>query len=84
MCQAVSLVISCCLEISHAETLFLDEQTWKITKSHFVIGILVPWKMVPVSTENCLRQWPHFHTRRWLFAPVRVLRPLVPSFGVRK
>ncbi len=30
------------------------------------MGTFVPWKMVPVRTENCLRQAAHFHTRRWL------------------
>ena len=46
-------------------------------------GIFEPWKIVPVSTENCLRQVAHFHTRRCDAAPVRVLRAAVPSFGAR-
>ncbi len=67
--------------ISRAETPFLLAHISNTTNSHVRTGILVPWKIVPLSTENCLRQWPHFQTRRCEFAPVRVLRPSLPSFG---
>ena len=43
----------------------------------------VPCRTVPVSTENCLRQDPHFQTRRWVLAPVRVARDR-PFAGRRK
>ena len=43
---------------------FLLAAISKMTRTHVRTGILVPWKMVPVRTENCLRQSAHFHTRR--------------------
>src|SRR2546421_149635 len=50
---------------------------------------LVPWKMVPVRTENCFRQLAHFHTRRTLMVrlPSAFLAPvprLVLLAGLRK
>ena len=43
---------------------FFAEHICTMTMSHVSIGIFVPWKTVPVSTENCLRHLAHFHTRR--------------------
>ncbi len=37
-------------------------------------GTLVPWKTVPINTENWLRQERQRQTRPSLIAPVRVLR----------
>jgi hypothetical protein len=62
---------------------FLAEHASKITSSQIRSGIFEPWKIVPTSTVNCLRQSAHFHTRRSLVDPVRVLR-LAPLAGVRK
>ena len=42
--------------ISRALTPFFDEHISKMTKIHVWMLIFVPWKIVPVSTENCLRQ----------------------------
>ena len=50
--------------ISRAATPFFDEAISNTTNTHLRSGILVPWKIVPVSTENCLRQLRHFQTRR--------------------
>jgi hypothetical protein len=69
--------------ISRAATPFLDEHILKITKIHLRTEIRVPWKIVPVRTENCLRQSAHFRTRRSELEPVRVLRD-VPLAGIRK
>jgi len=60
--------------ISRAETPSLEAHISKMTSSHVRIGISEPWKMVPVRTKNCLRQAPHFHTRRWDMVRVQVLR----------
>ena len=60
--------------ISRAPTPFLLDAISNTTNTQVRIGILVPWKIVPVSTENCLRQARHFHTRRCDAVPVRVLR----------
>ncbi len=69
--------------ISRAATPFFDEHISKTTKTHLRTGILVPWKIVPVSTENCFRQSAHFQTRRSDTEPVRVFRD-APLRGVRK
>ncbi|MDT0264567.1 hypothetical protein RM423_24780 [Jatrophihabitans sp. DSM 44399] len=55
-----------------------------MTNSHVRSGIFEPWNTVPVSTENFLRHVAHFHNRRAVSAPVRVLRVPPPSFGARK
>lgn len=83
MCHAVSLVTSYFRLISHALSEFLAEQNSKITSNQVRMLIFVPWKIVSVSTEYCLRQCPHFHTRRSVTLPVRVLR-LAPLAGFRK
>ncbi len=64
MNQAVFGVRSYLRSISRALIPFLDEHISKITNTQERTGILEPWKIVPVSTENCLRQAAHFHTRR--------------------
>ena len=68
--------------ISRAATPFLLDAISNTTSTHVRTGILVPWKIVPVSTENCLRQERHFHTRRCDVLPVRVRRS--PSRAFRK
>lgn len=83
MNHAVLAVRSYLRSISRAATPFLLAHISKITNSHLRRLILVPWKIVPVRTENCLRHAPHFHTRRCEAAPVRVLR-LTPFSGLRK
>ncbi len=83
MYQADFGVRSYLRSISRAATPFLEAHISKTTMIQVRIGIFVPWKIVPVSTENCLRQSAHFQTRRSDAVPVRVLR-VVPSFGVRK
>jgi len=60
--------------ISRAETPFLLAHISNTTSIHVRRDTFVPWKTVPVSTENCLRQEKHRHTRRMVAAPVRVLR----------
>lgn len=69
--------------ISHALREFFEEQNSKITSSHVRMLILVPWKIVSVSTEYFWRQCPHFQSRRSVGLPVRVLRSS-PFFGFRK
>lgn len=54
-----------------------------ITDSHVRSGTFEPWNTVCVKTLNCLRQAAHFHTRRSLIVPVRVLRDR-PFSGFRK
>lgn len=66
--------------ISRAAMPFLDEHISRITNTHMRTLILVPCSGVPVRTENCLRHSAQRHTRRWLMAPVRVLRD-VPFSG---
>jgi large subunit ribosomal protein L34 len=45
---------------------FVEAAISNTRKHHVRTGILVPWKIVPVSTENCLRQSRHFQTLyRW-------------------
>ena len=69
--------------ISRAATPFLLTHISNTTHSHVRMGMRVPWKIVPVRTENCLRQSRHFQTRRSDARPVRVLR-VVPFAGFRK
>src|SRR4051812_30852362 len=68
---------------SRAESPFLQEHISNTTNSHVRTGTLEPWKIVPVRTENCLRQAAHFQTRRSDVEPVRVLRE-APFEGFRK
>src|SRR5664280_540104 len=83
MCQAVSTVTPYLRLTSRALIPFLSLHISTMTNSQIAIGTLVPWKIVPVRTENCLRHPAHFQTRRWLVDPVRVGRPL-PVLGCRK
>src|SRR3954451_20750349 len=83
MNQAVLGVRSYLRSISRAETPFFDAHISNTTNSQVRTGTFEPWKIVPVRTENCLRQLAHFQTRRSDFEPVRVER-LEPSLGVRK
>src|SRR4051794_5194544 len=69
--------------ISRALTPFLLAHISNTTNTHVRTGILVPWKIVPVRTENCFRHSAHFHTRRCEAEPVRVLRD-APLAGFRK
>ena len=82
-CHAVRGVRPYLRSTSRAEIPFLDEQASKITNTHVRTGTLLRCMIVPVSTENCLRQSRHFHTRRSDGAPVLVLRER-PLAGVRK
>ncbi len=83
MNQAVLFVTEYLRSISRAATPFLLAHISKTTNIHLRRLILVPWKIVPVSTLNCFRHAPQNHRRRSLLAPVRVLR-LMPFSGVRK
>ena len=69
--------------ISRAATPFLLDAISNTTRIHVRTGIFVPWKMVPVSAENCLRQARHFQTRRGDSVP-RAVRRVVPFCGFRK
>ena len=64
MYQAVFGVRSYLRSISRALTPFLLDAISNTTKTQDRTGILEPWKIVPVRTENCLRQAAHFQTRR--------------------
>jgi hypothetical protein len=65
--------------ISRAATPFFELHISNTTMSQIRTGILVPRKMESVRTENCLRHSVHFHTRRIVPVPVRVLR--TSAFG---
>jgi hypothetical protein len=83
MNQAVLAVTSYFRSTSRALMPFFAEHMSTMTNNHVRTETFVPWKIVPVSTENCLRQAPHFHTRRADREPVRVAR-LEPFSGLRK
>ena len=55
----------------------------KITRTQVRTGTFVACIIVPVSTENCLRQSRHFHTRRSLIVPAAVLRLTPFAGGIR-
>jgi hypothetical protein len=62
---------------------FLLETMANMTMTHFGSGILEPWKIVPVSTEDCFRHLAHFQTRRMDRLPCfPVARE--PDLGFRK
>jgi hypothetical protein len=61
--------------ISRAATPFLEAHISATTMSQMRSSTFDPWKIVLVMAENCLRQSPHFQTRRSDTLPVRVLRP---------
>ena len=67
--------------ISLAATPFLFAHISAITMSQVRSSTWVPWKRVLVSAENCLRQSPHFQTRRSETLPWRLFRP--SPFGFR-
>src|SRR3954467_5083060 len=81
--QALLGVRSYLRSISRALTPFFDAHISNTISSHVRTGIFVPWKIVPVRTENCLRQAPPSHPRRSDLEPVRVARD-VPLEGFRK
>jgi hypothetical protein len=69
--------------ISRAETPFFEAHISNTTNSQVRTATFEPWKIVPVRTENCLRQLAHFQTRRSDLEPVRVDRDS-PLAGFRK
>lgn len=82
--QAVSGVRPCIRSISRALIPFLAEHICTMTISQTSMGTFVPWKIVPVRTENCLRHLAHFQTRRWLMVRFGPVARLVPLAGFRK
>ncbi len=89
MNQAVSGVTPCIRSTSRALIPFFAADICTMTMSHVRRLTLVPWKIVPVSTLNCLRHLAHFQTRRtlWVRLPSAFSIPVpraVPFFGVRK
>ena len=84
MNHAVFGVRSYLRSISRALTPFLLDAISNTTNTQVRTGMCEPWKIVPVRTENCLRQVAHFQTRRCDRDPRVVLREPVSSFGFRK
>ena len=54
-----------------------------MTVSQVAIETLVPWKMVPVRTENCLRHFAHFQTRALAHGPLRPGGTGLPVAGLQ-
>jgi hypothetical protein len=66
MCHAVRQHTPYFRSISRAATPFFEDTSSKIVRHQIRSGIFVPCIIVPVMTENCLRQvlFVQRHTRR--------------------